>query len=236
MKKAFAAFCVMLCIIFTASCGMSAVQDITFEDVGCEVSEDIVSYRASQGVYIMLTNDTSEPTAFRLGDVNEDGDITNKDILAVFRNIYSSELYPLGVISYGSEGRSYKIGDANKDGDITNKDILMLFRYIYSPDLYPLDPPVEECKHTETETVLGFDATCTEPGLTDGVKCVACKEIIVAQTEIAPKGHKEVHHAAKAPTSTDIGWNEYVTCEDCDYTTYEELPAKSEWMGPGIWM
>ena len=27
------------------------------------------------------------------------------------------------------------------------------------------------------------------------------------------------------PTCTEIGWNAYVTCERCDYTTYAEIPA-----------
>ena len=33
-------------------------------------------------------------------------------------------------------------------------------------------------------------------------------------------GHNEVTHKAKAPTCTDIGWDAYVTCSRCDYTTY----------------
>ena len=33
-----------------------------------------------------------------------------------------------------------------------------------------------------------------------------------------------MHHEAKAPTCTEIGWNAYDTCSRCDYTTYQELP------------
>ena len=36
-------------------------------------------------------------------------------------------------------------------------------------------------------------------------------------------GHKEVHHDAKAPTESSVGWDAYVTCERCSYTTYREL-------------
>ena len=36
---------------------------------------------------------------------------------------------------------------------------------------------------------------------------------------------KVVYHEAKAPTCTEIGWDEYVTCKECDYTTYVEKPA-----------
>jgi hypothetical protein len=39
------------------------------------------------------------------------------------------------------------------------------------------------------ETVPGKAATCTESGLTDGVKCSECGEILVAQEEISALGH-----------------------------------------------
>ena len=38
-------------------------------------------------------------------------------------------------------------------------------------------------------------------------------------------GHDLVHHDAKAPTCTEIGWDAYDTCSRCDYTTYVEKPA-----------
>lgn len=40
-----------------------------------------------------------------------------------------------------------------------------------------------------------------------------------------PNNHDLVHHDAKAPTCTEIGWEEYDTCSRCDYTTYRELDA-----------
>ena len=43
----------------------------------------------------------------------------------------------------------------------------------------------------------------------------------------APNNHDLVHHDAKAPTCTEIGWEEYDACqrEGCTYTTKVELPA-----------
>ena len=40
-----------------------------------------------------------------------------------------------------------------------------------------------------------------------------------------PNNHDLVHHDAKAPTCTEIGWDEYDTCSRCDYTTKVEIPA-----------
>ena len=43
----------------------------------------------------------------------------------------------------------------------------------------------------------------------------------------APNNHDLVHHDAKAPTCTEIGWDEYDACqrEGCTYTTKVEIPA-----------
>lgn len=63
-----------------------------------------------------------------LGDVNEDGTVTNADVLVIFRYIYNANVYPLDVA----------IGDVNRDGVVTNADVLVIYRYIYNPELYPI--------------------------------------------------------------------------------------------------
>ena len=69
------------------------------------------------------------------GDVNGDGDVTNSDVLEVFRYIYNPELYPVDYTC---------IADVNGDGDVTNSDVLEVFRYIYNPDLYPIADKLPE--------------------------------------------------------------------------------------------
>ena len=69
------------------------------------------------------------------------------------------------------------------------------------------------------QTIL--EATCTA----DGKKLCICKDCLAANSETLPAtGHTLTHHAEKAPTCTEIGWNAYDTCA-CGYTTYVELPA-----------
>ena len=43
-----------------------------------------------------------------------------------------------------------------------------------------------------------------------------------------PNNHDLVHHVAKAPTCTEIGWDAYDRCIRCGYTTRKELPAQHD--------
>ncbi len=70
--------------------------------------------------------------------------------------------------------------------------------------------------HTVTGTsYTGKAATCTGKAV-----CGRCGEEYGDML-----GHDEVSHTAKAPTCTAIGWDAYVTCTRCDYTTYVEKAA-----------
>jgi len=69
--------------------------------------------------------------------------------------------------------------------------------------------------HTE-EAIPAVDATCTETGLTAGVKCSVCGEILVAQETVDALGHTEVVDAAVAPTCTETGLTEGKHCSVCN--------------------
>ena len=65
-------------------------------------------------------------------------------------------------------------------------------------------------------------ATCTT-----AKTCYTC-----GYTSGAPLGHDEVHHDGKAATCTEAGYEAYVTCTRCDYTTYKDIAAHGhEWDG-----
>ncbi len=67
------------------------------------------------------------------------------------------------------------------------------------------------------------EADCENNGLKQN-KCTVCGD--VAEEEVISKlGHKVTEYSAKAPTCTEIGWDAYVTCSRCDYTTYVEKEA-----------
>ena len=93
--------------------------------------------------------------------------------------------------------------------------------------------PIEEnswilplAEHTE-ETIPGKAATCTETGLTDGVKCSVCGTVLVAQQEIPATGHTVVTDEGKAPTCTETGLTEGSHCSVCGtvLVAQQEIPA-----------
>lgn len=47
----------------------------------------------------------------------------------------------------------------------------------------------EGCFHSDREVIPGYDATCTEAGLSDGAKCTKCGKIVTEQKELSPLGH-----------------------------------------------
>ncbi len=72
-----------------------------------------------------------------------------------------------------------------------------------------------ECAHRETETIKGYAATCTATGLTNGVKCKKCGEILTEQTTIAMKPHTETIDTAIEATCTATGLTEGKHCSVC---------------------
>ncbi len=102
------------------------------------------------------------------------------------------------------------------------------------------------CRATETREIpaLGHKevelpavaATCTETGLTAGVKCTVCGEILTAQQVVPALGHDMKAHTAVAATCEEAGNSAYWNCERCgkffsDAAGRSEITANS-WVIP----
>ncbi len=83
------------------------------------------------------------------------------------------------------------------------------------------------CEHINFTVEGAVATTCTTEGNTGIVRCQDCQELLEAGSVIPALGHKEIAHEGKDATCSDKGWKAYVTCERCDYTTYEEIAAGS---------
>ena len=86
---------------------------------------------------------------------------------------------------------------------------------------------VTECQNCHNDGNVSYLKVHTggteTPTCTKGKTCEKCG---AEYGEKDPNNHDLVHHDAKAPSCTEIGWNAYEACSRCNYTTtYQELPA-----------
>ena len=79
---------------------------------------------------------------------------------------------------------------------------------------FPKDKDNHE--HTFGDWTVTVQPTCTENGKESRV-CTGCNE--PEERELSALGHTEISHEAKNPTCTESGYDAYVTCSKCDYTT-----------------
>ena len=73
---------------------------------------------------------------------------------------------------------------------------------------------IAKTAHQEYD-VSGKDATCTEVGYKDGVKCRVCETVVSGLEVIPAKGHKSVTDEAVKATCTTSGLTRGSHCEDC---------------------
>ena len=83
------------------------------------------------------------------------------------------------------------------------------------------------CDHLHVEILPGKDATCTEPGLTEGRQCKSCGRMLIKQEEIPAPGHDEKILPGVEATCTQSGVTEGKVCTVCGevLVLQEEIPA-----------
>lgn len=74
--------------------------------------------------------------------------------------------------------------------------------------------------HTE-EIIPGYEATCTEDGLTDGKKCKTCGEVFVTQEVIPSNGHTEVTETSVIKNATCVADGQKLVVIYCDVCNAE---------------
>ena len=87
--------------------------------------------------------------------------------------------------------------------------------------------------HVMGEFVPAVEATCTTAGNVGYYQCETCKnyyadkagETALNKIVVDALGHDEVKHQGQDATCVEKGYEAYVTCTRCDYTTYKEIDA-----------
>ncbi len=78
------------------------------------------------------------------------------------------------------------------------------------------------------EVVSGYLATCTEDGLTDGVRCTLCNVMIEEQVVIESRGHVELYDSPQDPTCTENGLTWGSHCGVCGQVFVGQLVIEAK--------
>lgn len=89
----------------------------------------------------------------------------------------------------------------------------------------------DECDHIAV-TDIGFEATCTEEGLTDGSHCKLCNTILTEREVIPAKGHTPITDKGYPATCTEDGLTDGTHCVDCGSIITEQfiIPASHHYV------
>lgn len=139
------------------------------------------------------------------GKIMEENESMLVGTASVKRNCAHSELGDWGVSIGPSCVNGMEVRKCLECGEVADaRSIVATGEHVYGDWFEAVSP---DCTHT-------------------GISRRECRNCEHFETEIIDAlGHDELHHDAKAPTCTGIGWDAYVTCSRCDYTTYKEKTA-----------
>ena len=86
------------------------------------------------------------------------------------------------------------------------------------------DGKIEKLNHTP-EIIPAVAPSCTEDGLTSGLKCSVCQTVLNEPVKDPAKGHKPVIDKAVDPTCTETGLTEGSHCSVCQTVLDEQEPV-----------
>ena len=119
-------------------------------------------------------------------------------------------------------GHSYDEGKVTTDPTCTEEGV-KTFTCAICDDTYT--ESVDALGHEEEE-IPAKAPTCTEAGLTAGVKCSVCGETLTAQEEVAAAGHSyDAGEVTTDPTCTEEGEKTYTCKNDANHTETETVAA-----------
>lgn len=184
----------------------------------CAVALDESLY-ITNTLYVEVTNVTDTELTFSIyGDELKDLQPSCSHNMTYYPKIEAT-CYSTGNIEYYYCSNCQKyFTDINGENEITQSQTI-----------------IDKVSHTY-EVIHGFNATCTEDGLSDGVICSVCKEILTAQTIIPKTGHKIKLVNGVSPTCTEDGLTNGQICEICNEIISPQQKISKLGHIPGDWI
>ena len=100
--------------------------------------------------------------------------------------------------------------------------------------LYDLSIEGKACKHENTEVLPAVDPTCTRDGLTEGIKCADCGEILTKQETVPALGHTEEVVPGTPATFDEDGLSDGLRCSVCGTILAQQEPVPALDYNEGI--
>lgn len=195
--------------------GWVVISDFV-EKIGSSASGEF--YLSSSLVYVSAKG-TAETTVWKLGSGNGDG-LRNAATFGLTRNGYN-------FVGWCTKADGSATIFDQHDGTIKAEDIYPdLKNGSATVTLYAIWEKAA-CNHVPVATEEGYEATCTEEGLTDGVECSLCGEVLAQQEVIPMLDHETVLINGYEATCTEDGLTDGEECGICGEVLIEQeiLPA-----------
>ena len=100
--------------------------------------------------------------------------------------------------------------------------------------VYDLAIEGKACKHENTETIPAVEPTCTKDGLTEGLKCTNCGEILTKQETVPALGHTEEVVPGTPATFDEEGLSDGLRCSVCGAVLAQQEPIPALDYNEGI--
>jgi len=106
--------------------------------------------------------------------------------------------------------------DGGKTGHLNDKD----------NDYFCDDCGADLCVSHILTAIPAVDATCTETGLTEGIKCEKCGKVLEQQEVVGALGHDLAEYMARTPSCTEPGTYRHYHCSRCEKNFDFDDPTK----------
>lgn len=157
--------------------------------------------------------------------------------------VQANDGFVVDTVSFGGESIAPDANGRYTLSNVTRSDVLSV---TFLPEevktaetaAYGQTVVTQVCRHTNTTTIPGKAATCTENGRMDKIVCADCNAVLQNDDVIPATGHQHLQtvREPKAATCTEPGNTAEVVCQDCHQTVtnYSVIQALGHVMGSKV--